>query len=97
MRRRPLANEPERNLEELASENGWTTTKRGWPDFLCTNELTGEKIAIEVKPRCQNGRLQYLKREQADCMDFLSEHGIKCYVSDGIVLEPYSRKVHRPK
>jgi hypothetical protein len=27
-------------------------------------------------------------------MDILTAHGIKCYVSDGVTLEPYSREVH---
>lgn len=92
----PLVNECERAFEEVAAFEGWATTKRGWPDFLCTNEKTGERIAVEVKPRTKNGRLVYLKRDQADCMDFLSSLGVRCFVSDGETLEPYSRERHRP-
>lgn len=29
---------------------GWRVTKRGWPDFFCFNEETGEILLVEVKP-----------------------------------------------
>ena len=82
-------------FEELAQSNGWTTSKRGWPDFLCMKPDTGEIIAVEVKPRVNDGsRMVLLKREQAACLDALQSHGIKCFVSDGVTLEPYSRDKH---
>lgn len=94
--KRPRGNEPERLLEALASSKGWRPTKRGWPDFMCINEMTGEIIAVEVKPRIngEGSRTQLLKRDQAACMDFLTKHGIRCFVSDGLTLEPYDRERH---
>lgn len=80
-------------FEELATKNGWRTTKRGWPDFLCFHGK--EVIAVEVKPRTRDGsRTQLLKRDQAACMDFLVSKGIRCFVSDGQTLEVYSREKH---
>jgi hypothetical protein len=91
---RQRKNTPELLLENLAETKGWTTTKRGWPDFMCFSKSTGEMIAIEVKPMLPSGRLQLLKRAQAKCMDFLTKHGIRCFVSDGITLEKYQRDKH---
>ena len=93
---RTLRNIPERAFEVLAFNKGWTATKRGWPDFLCFDKKTKEFIAVEVKPRL-NGpetRMKLLKREQGICMDWLKSLGIKCFVSDGVVLEPYSKQKH---
>lgn len=88
-------NGPERDFELLASVHGWNPCKRGWPDFMCLDNRTGEVIAVEVKPRIGDGsRMRVLKREQAKCMDWLSAHGIRCFVSDGETLEPYSREKH---
>lgn len=91
---RKLKNKPENGLFELASSNGWITSKRGWPDFMCFNIETGEMIAIECKPRLPSGRLQLLKREQAKCMQHLTSKGIRCFVSDGMKLEPFSMEIH---
>jgi hypothetical protein len=91
---RNLKNKPENALFELASNNGWITTKRGWPDFMAFSIETGEMICVECKPRLPSGRLQLLKREQAKCMDYLESKGIRCFVSDGIKLERYKPEVH---
>ena len=92
---RDRKNIPERLLAELAELNGWITTKRGWPDFLCFHKDTGEMIAIEVKPRLASGKgMKLLKVDQAKCMDYLTKHGIRCFVSDGVTLEKYDRQKH---
>lgn len=92
---RDRRNEPERLFEELARSRGWVPTKLGWPDFMCRNPEDGKIIAVEVKPRIGDGRLKSLKESQADCMDWLTSKGIRCFVSDGEVLEPYEREKHR--
>ena len=38
--------------------------------------------------------LQHLKTEQVRVLDFLSSLGVRCYLSDGLTLEPYSRSLH---
>jgi hypothetical protein len=91
-----MANEPEHKLARLAERNGWTPTKRGWPDFLCFGP-DGEVIAVEVKPRDAAGQLKRLKVDQANAMDWLQAHGIRCYVSDGDTLEKYNRAKHRDR
>ena len=99
--RRPLAprvlpsgrNVAEVAFEDLARSAGWTPTKQGWPDFICTGPM-GEMIAVEVKPRTGRGRLVYLKVAQARCLDWLAAHGIRCFVSDGYELERYDRRRH---
>ena len=89
-------NKNEQAFAELAEKNGWRYSKRGWPDFLCFNDETGEIIVVEVKPRVAEGkRTQALKAEQAACMDFFKAKGIRCFVSDGEILEPYDRQKHR--
>lgn len=95
---RKRRNEPERKLADLAELKGWIPSKRGWPDFMCTNPETGEMIAVECKPRIGPGkRHKYLRREQVQCMDYLTNKGIRCFVSDGETLEPYHREKHRPR
>lgn len=86
-------NGPEASLEQIARQAGWRPTKRGWPDFICTGP-GGEKIAIEVKPRTQSGRCQYLKPDQVRVLDWLRSLGVRCFVSDGVTLEPYDRGRH---
>lgn len=90
------ANTTEAAFQRLAHAAGWNSFKRGWPDFLCFGPA-GEIIAVEVKPRSRlTGRLGLLKREQAISMDALRDHGIHCFVSDGVTLEPYERAKHAP-
>lgn len=82
---------------QLAASKGLSATKQGWPDFLCIGS-DGEAIAVEVKPRVSDGsRMKRVKESQAVCMDFLTSKGVKCYVSDGVALEPYDRSTHRGK
>ena len=93
----PLHNWHEAKLEEKATIAGWKVTKRGWPDFICTHPEAGERIAVEVKPphgKHRDGRLKSLKRDQADCMDWLEANGIRCFMSDGISLFRYDRAKH---
>ena|SRR3990167_8229347 len=91
------SNQPEMHLISTVAALGFRATKRGWPDFLCFHEETGEIIAIEVKPRLVTGDgMKILKKDQAACMDFLTAHGIRCFVSDGETLEPYMKEVHAP-
>lgn len=98
---RPLRFDSEREFEELAARNGWRTTKRGWPDFLCFDPSSNEIIAVEVKQRLPHRRregivyeLVSLKPDQAFCLDFFQSKGIRCFVSDGKTLEVYDRKKH---
>ena len=85
-------NANERAFTELADRKGWEWTKRGWPDFLC-EDYEG-LFAVEVKPRRADGQLGLLRREQADTLDWLSSLGVRCFVSDGEVLEEYDRETH---
>lgn len=86
-------NQPEQNFSALAASKGWKATKRGWPDFLCRN-ADGDIIAVEVKPKNARGFLQGLKTEQVEAMRDLQKFGIRCYVSDGIILELFNEKLH---
>jgi hypothetical protein len=90
-------NDAEGAFERTAHEKGWKVTKKGWPDFLCRHP-DGTVIAVEIKPRTKDGtRLQILKREQADTMDWLTSIGVRCFVSDGRTLESYHRDIHAPE
>lgn len=78
----------------LALRKGWEATKRGWPDFVCFLP-DGEMIVVEVKPRKKDGSLKWLKVSQVRVMEKLTAAGIRCFVSDGKVLEPFDAKRHR--
>lgn len=60
-------------FEELQRE-GWTATKRGWPDFFCVRG--GEICAVEVKPHKDSK----LKRNQIAVMGLLADRGIPCFM-----------------
>lgn len=93
--RRVLSNKAEAAFESRARQNGWSVTKRGWPDFIC--ELPdGKVIVVEVKPTGPTGRPGRVKAIQAKVMEWLAEQGVRCFVSDGKVLVPYSRSEHAP-
>jgi ferredoxin len=90
---RMLVNRGEEALRANAAEAGCEVCKRGWPDFFCFDS-SGRPFVVEVKPRSPNGRLQRLKREQSIVMAELKKLGLRCYVSDGKVLEPYDPGKH---
>ena len=99
---RERQNVVERRFEKLAEANGWRSTKRGWPDFICFRP-DGSVFVVECKPRMNpNGwrksdELRILSKPQAEVLDFLSELGVECFVSDGKELEPYEREKHAPE
>ena len=66
-------NEAEAALFDLMEADGWTVTKRGWPDFFCVKN--GEICAVEVKP----SKSQALKRNQLAVMGMLSAKGVRCF------------------
>ena len=91
------SNGPEQKFIQLAHQMNFRATKRGWPDFLCFNDATGEVIVVEVKPRlATDDGFKIPKRDQVAAMTFLQAHGIKCYVSDGVLLEEFNPDTHAP-
>ena len=74
--RRPK-NKTEGAAYDYLVSNGWSVTKRGWPDFFCIKD--GQMAVVEVKPRRSNK----LKWNQAVVMRMLIGHGVKCYRFDG--------------
>lgn len=66
-------NEAEAACFDALSKEGWTLTKRGWPDFFCIRD--GEICCVEVKPHKWHG----LKRNQKTVMERLAAFGIKCF------------------
>ena len=92
--KRRRKNEPERLFEEMMLAEGNEVTKRGWPDFIITRP-DGTKMVVEVKPRFEDvDRFKYLKREQTECMKWLTECGVECFVSDGKTIEPFRPERH---
>ncbi len=58
---------------EIARANGWSVTKRGYPDFIC---YKGDKIMfVEVKRR----KRYRLKLSQHKFMNTLKGYGVPCY------------------
>ena len=76
-------NPTEAECFEYMESQGWTCTKRGYPDFVC---YKGEDLCfVEVKPT-EN---YVLKSEQEKLMNALTERGLKCYkytADGGLVL-----------
>jgi hypothetical protein len=72
-RTRPLKNEAEEKFRAKMTAAGWSLTKRGWPDFLCTRD--GRFIVVEVK----RGTWRPRGLAQSTVLDFLTVHGIECY------------------
>ena len=73
----PYQNEPENDFVRFALHEGWSVSKRGWPDFLCISK-SGEIFAVEVKPGIRVPSL-----DQVRCFEWLTSLGVRCYVSDG--------------
>lgn len=67
-------NKAEAACFEYLSSNGWTVTKRGWPDFFCVKD--GAICAVEVKPK----KTSKLKQNQIAIMGELSAKGIRCFM-----------------
>lgn len=70
--RRPK-NAAEAECFDALTKEGWTLTKRGWPDFFCIRD--GEICCVEVKPH----KWHRLKRNQRTIMEHLASFGVKCY------------------
>lgn len=72
--KRQLRNVPERQCLESLAKEGWSITKRGWPDFFCLHPTKGI-MAVEVKPKFTHP----LKKSQQLVMRELSKFGVPCY------------------
>jgi hypothetical protein len=67
-----IGNEAEHTFANWAIDQGWSVTKRGWPDYFCRRE--SEVMCVEVK--CSDG----LSHEQRRTAEDLTAHGIPTYV-----------------
>jgi hypothetical protein len=81
------ANRTEAQFAAWARNEGWRTTKRGWPDFLCNRD--DQLMAVEVK-----GGSDYLRPEQRDALTALNRIGMPTFVwSPENSLVPYPSEV----
>lgn len=64
-------NGAEAKVWDWLEAQGWTVTKRGWPDFFCFKE-DGQILLVEVKPR----KYHQLKRTQRLVFNALECRGI---------------------
>lgn len=87
-RREKYKNEPEEAFARWAESQGWSVTKRAWPDFFCWKN--GEFMCVEVKPGPECG----LKIDQFFVLRTLAAAGVACYAwspsGDGLVPVPSS-------
>ena len=84
VRSRKPANEAEGICYDVLADDGWTLTKRGWPDYFAFKG--DEVIVVEVK----KGMGQNLKREQHKTLQAMIAHGFKGYVfTPDTGLQPY--------
>lgn len=74
LRGRKPKNAAERACFETMEKDGWTVTKRGWPDFFCVRG--DEFCAVEVKPH----KNSLLKANQLAVMGMMSAKGIPCFM-----------------
>jgi hypothetical protein len=84
VKRRKL-NEGEYAFRDFAIEQGFSYSKRGWPDFFCTDK-NGNIFVVEVKPTARRN----LKPEQLTVLKALSAAGIPAFrwSPDHAELEP---------
>lgn len=68
-------NAAERAFYELVKDEGWSVTKRGWPDFFVETE-NGGIICVEVKPYANVA----LKPSQLRILKALAAYGVPCYL-----------------
>jgi hypothetical protein len=68
----PRMNDAEAAFAAWAESNGWTVSKRGWPDFICVRGP--EIMAVEVKWS------DNLSPEQERACAMLATHGIPTFV-----------------
>ena len=64
----------ELNFKDIYTKRGYTVTKKGWPDFICTK--ANEIMTVEVKPN----KKQHPTNEQKFIIQFLCSLGIPTYV-----------------
>jgi len=62
----------EQRFAVLASEAGWTISKRGWPDFFMWKD--GKLACVEVK-----GDLEPLRANQKAVLEGLAAYGVPCF------------------
>ncbi len=80
---RPKSN-PERHCYDWLKTEGWSVTRRGWPDFIAVKD--GQVMFIEVKPHA----VSKLKTSQIEIMEVLVKAGLECYrYSPDIGLRPF--------
>lgn len=92
---RQRINGPENDFGTLAISKKWAVSKKGWPDFLCRSR-SGEIFCVEVKPRRKDGKgFLALQVEQIACLDWLTSLGVRCYISDGNIMERYNQRHRR--
>ena len=70
---RTIRNEAERMFFDLATQKGWTVTKKGYPDFICYKG--GLMMLVEVKKKGTH-RLKYAQHR---FMNEMKIRGLKCY------------------
>ena len=69
-------NTSERALMRFMRKQGWTCSKKGWPDFFCVHTKNSHQIAlVEVKPH----RGRRLRTHQKAVMLALAAFGVPCY------------------
>ena len=68
-----MPNPTEEIFRREAHKNGWTVSKRGWPDFIITKN--GETAFVEVKTDNRK-----LKKSQRFILELLAKHGLECYL-----------------
>jgi hypothetical protein len=89
--RGPYGNVAEATFVEKATEAGWSTCKRGWPDFTCWKD--GRMVAVEVKPT----KNCWLKRDQEIVMRELARSGVECFIwSPDVGFRRINDRLQRP-
>lgn len=74
MKRNRLKNKAEGKCFAALSKQGWTFTRRGWPDFFCMHSEKGIMV-VEVKPAFTHP----LKKSQQLIMRELTKFGVPCF------------------
>jgi len=73
-------NRRERQFQIEMIKNGYEVLSKGWPDFLCYNNITRNIIAVEIKRKYEPTKKKGLSVHQKRTHEILRKAGLQVEV-----------------